>query len=220
MLKVVGRLLQESSWLVKGLTFDAHESHCFFREALMGHFERLDPDLLQDIPWFKDLSYKDLPLHALPRLPIRFCLDHDEVIWPVQGPCHLEILDWHFWSFLDIFGICWNIVLIFFWTPYVLASIVFPCFSHLFTMGHVSSCSLGHATKNCAGQLVSPVRNLHFGSYFVDSTGCRSLGLPPSAYVRSEPMSDSLHCTLWNPYYCVTTPVPGFGLMHYDALFF
>lgn len=86
-----------------------------------------------------------------------------------------------------------------------------------FTMGHVSSCNLGHATKNCAGQLVSPVRNLHFGSYFVDSTGCRSLGLPPSAYVRSEPMSDALHCTLWNPYYCVTTPVPGFGLMHYDA---
>jgi hypothetical protein len=84
-------------------------------------------------------------------------------------------------------------------------------------MGHVSSCNLGHATKNCAGQLVSPVRNLHFGSYFVDSTGCRSLGLPPSAYVRSEPMSDALHCTLWNPYYCVTTPVPGFGLMHYDA---
>jgi hypothetical protein len=105
MLKVVGRLLQESSWLVKGLTFDAHESHCFFREALMGHFERLDPDQLQDIPWFKDLSYKDLPLHGLPRLPVRFCMDHGEVIWPLQGPCHLDIL--------DIFGICWNIVLIF-----------------------------------------------------------------------------------------------------------
>ena len=69
--------------------------------------------------------------------------------------------------------------------------------------------SLGHATKNCAGQLVSPVRNIKFGSYFVDSTGCRSLGMPPTAYTRSEPMSDALHCTMWNPYYCVKSPVPG-----------
>ena len=41
---MVGCLLKETGWLVKGLTFDAHESHCYFREALMGHFERLDQD--------------------------------------------------------------------------------------------------------------------------------------------------------------------------------
>ena len=60
---------------------------------------------------------------------------------------------------------------------------------------------LGHASKNCAGQLVSPLRTILMGRWFSDATGCLSLGLPPSAYRRAEQQSDSLNAALWNPYY-------------------
>lgn len=43
-----------------------------------------------------------------------------------------------------------------------------------------------------------------FGKYMTDSTAARAHGLPPSGYVRSEPMSDALHTMLFNPYFLIT----------------
>lgn len=76
---------------------------------------------------------------------------------------------------------------------------------------------LGHATKNCAGQLNAPGRCLIFGRFFCDSSGARKYGLPPCAYARKCPMDDGMHAVLWNPYYCIECPAPcntrnlGFG---------
>lgn len=67
--------------------------------------------------------------------------------------------------------------------------------------------AIGHASKNCAGQMNSPVRDIHFGSFWVDASGARGLGLPAFAYTRNEPMSDALHCALWNPFWVLQDPV-------------
>lgn len=100
--------MEHCGWLCKGLTFDAHESHCYFREALMGHFERLDVALLSDIPWFKNIKYAELPMHQLPRLPVRFCLDNGEVIWPLPGSCPLCF-------YLDMFLLFYFFIFIYFY---------------------------------------------------------------------------------------------------------
>ena len=63
----------------------------------------------------------------------------------------------------------------------------------------------GHASKNGAGQLVSPLRTVMFGQYFTDSSGARKWGLPPAVFRRSEPMSDAMNAALWNPYYVISS---------------
>lgn len=64
----------------------------------------------------------------------------------------------------------------------------------------------GHAAKNSGGQLVSPLRTILFGRFFTDSSQARRAGLPPAAFRRAEPMSDSLQAVLFNPYYVLNTP--------------
>lgn len=64
----------------------------------------------------------------------------------------------------------------------------------------------GHSMKNMAGQLVSPLRSLLFGRFHADSSGARRMGLPPSAFVRDDAMSDYLCSLLMNPYFVVSSP--------------
>ena len=64
----------------------------------------------------------------------------------------------------------------------------------------------GHASKNAAGQLVSPLRTILFGRFFTDSSQARRAGLPPAAFRRAEPMSDSLNAVLFNPFYALRSP--------------
>ena len=61
----------------------------------------------------------------------------------------------------------------------------------------------GHSSKNLAGQMCTPIRNLLMGQFFVDHTKCLSYGMPSSAYGRAEPMSDLLNTVMWNPYLVV-----------------
>ena len=71
----------------------------------------------------------------------------------------------------------------------------------------VLTCSFqGHAVKNVGGALCSPLRSMMFGKFFCDTSACRRWGMPPAVYRRSEPMSDSLHCAMFNPYYVLSSP--------------
>lgn len=66
----------------------------------------------------------------------------------------------------------------------------------------------GHSSKNLAGQLCTPIRNLLLGKFFVDHSRCLVYGMPSSAYSRAEPMSDLLNKILWNPYLVLPDIVP------------
>lgn len=87
MLKVVSRLMVAGNFLIKALTFDAHHQHRYMKEALFGWFEKLNPQWLEEIPWWNELEYQALPPHALPRLPLRLCYHRGESIICLPGVC-------------------------------------------------------------------------------------------------------------------------------------
>lgn len=88
MLQVVGKLLQGARWLIRGITFDGHLANTFFREALRGHFHALKEEDLRTVPFFNEVRYQDMPLHPLPRLPMRICTFQNEPVWGISGCCH------------------------------------------------------------------------------------------------------------------------------------
>jgi hypothetical protein len=61
----------------------------------------------------------------------------------------------------------------------------------------------GHADKNSNGQMVSPIKTIWLGSYWIDHSGSRKYGLPPAAYSRADAMSDRLNALLNNPWFLV-----------------
>ena len=54
---MVGRLMKRASWIVRGIVMDAHQSNSFVRGGIFGDFSSLSPKILEDIPWFQDLSF-------------------------------------------------------------------------------------------------------------------------------------------------------------------
>lgn len=96
MLKIVAGLLASSAHVVKGITFDAHQAHSFFKEALFGYFATLkdsDDDVkLAELPFFSEVEYVPLPRRALPRLPMNLCRFRSEFIWPLPGSCSSNAL--------------------------------------------------------------------------------------------------------------------------------
>ncbi len=89
MLTTTGILLKEVGWLVKVLIWDGHQGHLFVRGCLHGDLAGIDATTLAEVPFFNELTYHELPRHALPRFPIKVCKHRGEVIWGLPAPCSL-----------------------------------------------------------------------------------------------------------------------------------
>lgn len=85
----MGTALEAAAWLVAAVTLDGHHAHHYVKEALYGVFNKLAPEALQSVPFWRDVSWKDMPRHALPRLPVRLCMHSNEAIFCFGGPCNL-----------------------------------------------------------------------------------------------------------------------------------
>lgn len=105
MLLLLGKVLASGSWTIQGITFDGHNAHAYIKECLYGHFEKLDQNALAEVPFWSSVRYEDLPHHCLPHLPLKICMVDDEPIWPLAGPCILDVL----WLFFDIFWLLDNV---------------------------------------------------------------------------------------------------------------
>ena len=94
MLDTVGQLLEAAgSQCIRAVVFDAATTHNFVRRAFHGDVLELDGRSLASTPFFGKLSYRNLPPHPLPRLPIRMALASDgEVVWGLPGVCNSVIL--------------------------------------------------------------------------------------------------------------------------------
>ena len=92
MLQIMGCFLDSAAWLVRGVTFDGHLSNNFFREALRGHFTLLREEILKEVPFFKDVTYEDVPHNGLPRLPMKICCFRESPVWALQGSCSLFVV--------------------------------------------------------------------------------------------------------------------------------
>lgn len=92
MMDIVGLLMKAGAWLVKGIAMDAHHSHRYVKEALLGSFGKLKPEDLQTQEFWKDLCYSDVPQHALPRLPLKVTRYQNESLWCLPGACALVVI--------------------------------------------------------------------------------------------------------------------------------
>lgn len=87
---MVSRLMEKGSWLIKALTFDAHNSNAWIREVLFGQFQTIKHSDIQCLPWFSELKFRDLPSHCLPYLPLKICTHDDVPVWALCGPCSFD----------------------------------------------------------------------------------------------------------------------------------
>lgn len=74
------------------VTFDAHHSHNFVREVLLGQFYNISKADVSDIPFFRDLSWDPLPEHPCPHLPLQLCRHGEEFFGVLPGCCDLSAL--------------------------------------------------------------------------------------------------------------------------------
>ena len=138
MLQVVGTLLESAHHLIKAITFDAHHSHGFFRDCMLGEFGKITPKQILEakVPFFSKVVYESLPPHALPRLPLRIMKYQGEAIWALPGVClllqHFVIFAfiaetiWVLLNFFEIFEHIWTILNHF--EPIWSFFMVFECF--------------------------------------------------------------------------------------------
>lgn len=88
MLRLVGQVLVQNDDCIAGLCFDAHGSHAWIRNILHGQLHAIpDVSVLQSLPWFKDLTFLEMPKHNLPRLPVKIAMHGDSPVWGLCGPC-------------------------------------------------------------------------------------------------------------------------------------
>ena len=89
---VLGKLMKEASWLVKGITFDSAHSHRYIKEALFGAFSSLKQESLADLEWWQELTYEELPAHCMPRLPLKLVRHAGETLHCLPGVCFLALM--------------------------------------------------------------------------------------------------------------------------------
>ena len=89
MLELVGRVLQASDGAVKAVVFDAAAAHGLLRRVMFGTDAACTDNSLQEIPFFRELSYRSLPTTLLPRMPIKLALYQNEAMWALPGVCAL-----------------------------------------------------------------------------------------------------------------------------------
>lgn len=154
---MTGRVMKTAGWLIKCITFDGHGANLWIRDILFGQFDTFKQDQLQELEWFQELEFRELPTHVIPNLPLRLCFWDGSPVWALPGVCH--------------------------------------------------------AVKNVGGQINSPLRTIMMGQFMTDTSPALAQGMPPSAYTRSDPMSDALHSMMMNPYFVITSPAPCLQLL-------
>lgn len=87
MVDTIGRVMEGSDGLVRGLVCDAHSSHAFIGRIIFGHLEGLDAAVLREMPWFNKIVHIPMPKTTLPRLPIRIAKHDNKTIWFIPGIC-------------------------------------------------------------------------------------------------------------------------------------
>ena len=96
-LETLGRVLQSSGQLVRGVVFDCHTSHSLVRRLMHGLLDDVNLDEVRQVPWFSSLKWQPLPQTILPRLPIQLVFNGEEIVYGLPGPCELLALDADDW---------------------------------------------------------------------------------------------------------------------------
>ena len=93
MLQAIGLAAEAANGLLEGLIFDAHGSHQAVRRLLHGDTSVLPEDQLSQIPFFRDLTYRDLPCCCIPNLPIKIAIYQNQPVHGMPGICALDVCE-------------------------------------------------------------------------------------------------------------------------------
>lgn len=69
-LRCVGEVMSKSDGCIAGIIFDNALGHTYVKKLLHGQTDGLPMEEIKQVPFFRELSWGDLPPHTLPRLPI------------------------------------------------------------------------------------------------------------------------------------------------------
>lgn len=86
---LVGQVLEASFHVVKGVLCDSHGTHQYTKKLLFGDLDTLPMDDILQLPFWKRLTWKELPPHDLPRLPVKVAMCEGSPIWGIPGVCLL-----------------------------------------------------------------------------------------------------------------------------------
>lgn len=86
MLRIMGRILAQSSTFVRGLVCDSHGTHSFIKRVVHNQLENVDVVELQNVEFFSKLTHVPLPQNVLPRCPIDVCYYQNEAFFMMVGP--------------------------------------------------------------------------------------------------------------------------------------
>lgn len=92
-LHAIGRIMQCSRGLVRGICFDAHGSHQRVRKVLQGNLHSIDEQDLEAVPYFGKLTFEDVD-SGLPRFPCRIAKYEGQTIFCLGGICALSHPSW------------------------------------------------------------------------------------------------------------------------------
>lgn len=88
MLQILGEFMASAGWLVKVLVFDNHQSHNHLRSAIHGDWISIQPEDVEDVPWFGELTYENFPGLGLLKL---FAVDISRPFFVIK-PSMIHIL--------------------------------------------------------------------------------------------------------------------------------
>lgn len=92
MLNLTGLVLKENDGLIKAVVCDAHGTHSYLKKLMFGQLQTLPMEDIQQVPFWSEITFEDLPQHKLPHLPIKIAKHGEEVLWGIPGVCDLHLL--------------------------------------------------------------------------------------------------------------------------------
>ena len=91
-LETVGRFLSHNQDTILAVIFDAHGTHQYVRRVLHGNLGGIDRRDLQDIPFFGQIVYEELPSSCLPRIPMKTAKVDGKPFHAFPGVCALYLM--------------------------------------------------------------------------------------------------------------------------------
>ena len=92
MCHLVGTILKESDDLIKGIICDSHGTHQYTKKLLFGQLDDLPMEEIEQLPFWHELSYVDVPQSEMPRMPVKIAMHRGSALWPLPGSCDLAVI--------------------------------------------------------------------------------------------------------------------------------
>ncbi|CAE7640327.1 unnamed protein product, partial [Symbiodinium microadriaticum] len=89
MLEIIGRIMESAGSRIRTLVMDNHSTHGLLKSFLKGFPENLTAREIAALPFWRHVTFEDLPESPLPRFPYRRPMLRGEALLALNGPKHI-----------------------------------------------------------------------------------------------------------------------------------